>query len=157
MANINTVLNDFIKEQGYTNLVAKYSPDEDSYYATDCADNNIVVLGGLTNKKADDVYMTYCKDLGLRVDIDVITLSFLHEVGHHNTLDFLDGDEILESETIKLLLAAANVETDEYFMKYFECPEEYEATWDAVSFCNAYPERVLRLNRDIMEALYGEV
>ena len=152
---IDIVLNKFLVEQGLADsLCACYIEDCDSYYQYDNVLSR-VVLGGLTNKKADEIYMDYCRELGLEVDVDVITMSFLHEVGHHNTIDFLDGEEIFESEMIKLLLAANNEETKEYFMRYFECPEEYEATWDAVSFCNAYPEVVLQLDADIQNALYG--
>lgn len=152
---IDIVLNKFLVEQGLADsLCACYIEDCDSYYQYDAVLSR-VVLGGLTNKKADEIYMDYCRELGLKVDVDVMTMSFLHEVGHHNTIDFLDGEEIFESEMIKLLLAANNKETKEYFMKYFECPEEYEATWDAVSFCNAYPEVVLQLDADIQNALYG--
>ena len=152
---IDIVLNKFLVEQGLADsLCACYIEDCDSYYQYDAVLSR-VVLGGLTNKKADEVFMNYCKELGLMVDVHIETLSFLHEVGHHNTIDFLDGEEIFESEMVKLLLAANNEETEEYFMRYFVCPEEYEATWDAVSFCNAYPETVLQLDADIQNALYG--
>ena len=157
MANvnkINTVLNSFLTKQGFSDeLKACYVADKDSYYHYG---KNLVVLGGLTNKKADEIFMDYCKELGLEVDVHIETLSFLHEVGHHNTIDFLDSEEIFESEMVKLFLASKNEETEEYFMRYFVCPEEYEATWDAVSFCNAYPEIVLQLDKDIQNALYGE-
>ena len=121
---IDIVLNKFLVEQGLADsLCACYIEDCDSYYQYDSVLSR-VVLGGLTNKKADEIYMDYCRELGLEVDVDVMTMSFLHEIGHHNTIDFLDGEEIFESEMIKLLLAANNEETKEYFKHVIkECKE----------------------------------
>lgn len=151
---IDIVLNNFLVEQGYSDeLCACYEANSDSYYESDELISR-VVLGGLTNKAADKVFMEYCKELGLNVELHVETLTFLHEVGHHITLDFLDIDEINKSEAIKMLLRLKNEETVENFMEYFTCPEEYEATWDAVKFCNTYPEVVKKLDKDIQEALY---
>lgn len=156
MAQIDVILNDFLKQQGYSDeLIAYYDPNSDSYYQAGIEISE-VVLGGMTNKIADEIYMRYCKELGLEIEVDVITMSFLHEVGHHMTLDFLDEDEINQSEWVKALLCISKDEeeyTKEDYMQYFTCPEEYEATWDAIKFCNACPEVVKKLDAAIQEAL----
>lgn len=157
MTQIDAVLNDFLKQQGlHDELNAYYDPTCDSYYQYG-SDMSRVVLGGMTNKVADEIYMRFCKDLGLKVDIDVITMSFLHEVGHHMTLDFLDEDEISESEWTKVILRITKDDseyTEEDYMKYFNCPEEFEATWDAIKFCNACPEVAKALDTAILETIY---
>ena len=152
---ISTVLNNFLQVQGYTDVIANFVRASDSYY-TSGAEYGEIVLGGLTNSKADKVFMKYCKTLGLEVEVSIETLSFLHELGHHNTLDFLDGNEIAESELIKENLYMQNEETEEAFMQYFTCPEEMEATVDAVEFCNHNPVIVKMFDKQLLNALYGE-
>ena len=158
MKNIDIVLNEFLIQQGLDDeLCAGYEPNEDSYYQASDVDNlpSRVILGGMSNKKADEVFMRYCGELGLKVSVGVEVMSFLHEIGHHMTMDFLDEDELFESEMTKMFLTIDDEDTDEAFMKYFTCPIEYEATMDAVNFCNACPEVALKLDKDIKEALYG--
>lgn len=164
--NINDVLNDFLIQQGLENeLFAKYDENSDSYYQEYTYDIDIpdvkvsgvslIVLGGLSDKKADELFMEYCGELGLKVPVSVEAMSFLHEVGHHMTLDFLDEDEHFISKIVKIKLYGREEDTDEVFMEYFKCPEEYEATMDAVNFCNACPDVAIKLSKDIQEALYG--
>ena len=153
---ITNILNNFLKSQGYAEneVYAKFVVDEDSYY-DESESVPYIVLGGMTNKKADEIFMKYCKEtLGLVTEISVITLTFLHELGHHNTVDFLDNDELFESELTKMALACKGEETEEAFIKYFTCPIEMEATIDAVEFCNHCPEAAKKLDAAIQEALY---
>ena len=158
MKNIDIVLNDFLVQQNlHDELCACFKPNSDSYYRESMVEgvNSLVVLGGLTNERADKLFMEYCGELGLEVPVSVETMSFLHEVSHHITIPFLDEDELNESEFIKLTLCITEDESDEAYMEYFKCPIEYEATNDAVKFCNACPEVVKKLDKDILEALYG--
>ena len=108
---ISKVLNNFLQVQGYTDVTASFVQVSDSYY-TSGAERGEIILGGLTNPKADEIFMKYCKTLGLKVEVSIETLSFLHELGHHNTLDFLDGDEITASELIKENLYMQDEETE---------------------------------------------
>ena len=157
--NIDNVLNNFIKQQGYDDLTACYKEFEDSYYAPNAL-GGTVVLGNMSNPDADRVFMQLCKEeFGLEIeDLHIETLSFLHEVGHYITMDYLDDDEIYESEVTKMMLYMSKDDseyTDKDYEMYMLCPIEYEATLDAVKFCNACPEVVRKLDRDIQEALYG--
>lgn len=158
MKNINIVLNEFLVQQGYSDeLAAGYIKHSDSYYQSSDRDDmpSVVILGGESDLRADELFIDYCKELGLEIDLHVETLSFLHEIGHHFTMDFLDDEEIFQSEITKIFLLMKEEETDEAFMEYFTCPIEYEATMDAVNFCNACPEVALKLDQDIQEALYS--
>ena len=150
---VTKVLQDFLQSQGYTDVVAKYSKINDSFYAPG-AEYGEVVLGGITNKEADEVFMSYCKELGLITEVSVETLSFLHELGHHNTMDFLDDDELTESELIKLMLYMDAEESEESYRQYFNCPIEREATLDAIDFCNHCAAAAKELDRKLLKALY---
>lgn len=148
---VSKVLNDFLQSQGYNNVIAQYIELSDSYYLA----TRQIVLGGLADVKADEVFVEYCKrDLGLKINISVETLAFLHELGHYNTLDFIDDIDIIASDVIKEVLYMQAEETEEAFMKYFTCPVEQEATTDAVNFCNHNPEVVMQLDKDLLTALY---
>lgn len=147
---IESVLNNFLQIQGYTEVKAKYDEYSESYYFF----NGIIVFGGLTNRKADKVFLQFCKELGLKTNTSIETLTFLHELGHHNTLCYLDEEEIYESENLKLQLYMMNEESDEAFIQYFTCPEEKEATIDAVEFCNHNPYIVSKLDKKLLQALY---
>ena len=138
---ITNILNNFLRTQGYPEdeIYAEYRENENSYY-DESYSTSLIVLGGLTNKKADKVFMEFCKnDLGLKTKVSIITLSFLHELGHHNTTYLLDEEEIINSEFTKLMLSILGKETKEAFLEYFMCPSEIEATINAVEFCNNYP------------------
>lgn len=150
---ISQVLNNFLVSQGYDDVIVRFIQISDSYYTPGVIGE--VVLGGISNIKADEVFVEYCKELGLKEDISIETLSFLHELGHHNTIDFLDDEEIYESEMIKMLLYMQDEETKEAFMKYFNCPIEKEATIDAIKFCNHFPRAAAELDKQIQEVLYG--
>ena len=155
ITEITNVLNEFLKTQGYAEneICAEYRADEDSYY-DESTSVPLIVLGGLTNKKADEIFMRFCKEeLGLVTDVDIVTLTFLHELGHHNTIDFLDEEENADSEFTKLMLAVLGEDTEKDYMSYFTCPIEIEATIDAVEFCNHCPEVVKKLDAAIQEAL----
>lgn len=148
---VSKILNDFLQSQGYNNVNAQYIELSDSYYLA----TGQIVLGGLADVKADEIFVEYCeRDLGLKVNISVETLAFLHELGHHNTLDFIDDIDIIASDIIKEMLYMQDEETEEAFMKYFTCPIEQEATVDAVNFCNHNPEVVMQLDKDLLAALY---
>lgn len=156
--DINKVLNDFLVQQKLDDeLVARYEAGSDSYYqeysSVDTPD--LVVLGGMSDKQADEVYMEYCGELGLEVPMSVEAMSFLHEVGHYITMPFLDDDEKFSSELVKMHCYMLDERTNESFRDYFDCPIEKEATLDAVRFCNACPEVAMELSKDIEEALYG--
>ena len=155
VTEVTNVLNEFLKTQGYAEdeICAEYRADEDSYY-DESTSVPLIVLGGLTNKKADEIFMRFCKEeLGLVTDVDIVTLTFLHELGHHNTIDFLDEEENADSEFTKLMLAVLGEDTKEDYMSYFTCPIEIEATIDAVEFCNHCPEAAKKLDAAIQEAL----
>lgn len=155
VTEVTNVLNEFLKTQGYAEdeIYAEYRADEDSYY-DESTSVPLIVLGGLTNKKADEIFMRFCKEeLGLVTDVDIVTLTFLHELGHHNTIDFLDEEENADSEFTKLMLAVLGEDTEKDYMSYFTCPIEIEATIDAVEFCNHCPEAAKKLDAAIQEAL----
>ena len=148
---IELILNNFLKIQGFNDVRAEYIETSDSYYEYDT-----IVLGGLTNVEADEIYLDYCKELGLEDEIGIEALSFLHELGHHNTIELVSDDDYYESESIKLMLYMIGEETEERYMQYFSCPTEKAATLDAIEFCNQNPKVIKEFDGQLIAALYEE-
>lgn len=123
-----------------------YSYYEDSYYDTV---EEIAVLGAMCDVQADEIYMGLVKSLGLKADIDVELMSFMHEIGHHMTIDSLSDYDI----AVSMWIEEGAAEQKDY-MAYFLCPEEREATMWAVDFVNEHKEFFEMINKELMEVLY---
>ena len=138
--NRTSILNNFLLENHFDET-AKYVAESDSYYDSG---EELIVLGGLTVPTADEIFIKYCSSLGLSYEVDIEVLSFLHELGHGETLHIMtEEDEIDRNLTITLrnLLGA---ESKEYFMMYFTTPIEAIATKWAVDFCNKNIEKYVQ-------------
>jgi len=147
---IEQILNSFLESQQYDGVRAEYIEQSDSYYC-----NGLIVLGGLSDLKGDEIFMNYCINiLGLQIEVSIETLTFLHELGHHNTLDKISDKDYYISEVVKMMLYEQNKETEEYFMTYFDCPTERAATTNAIRFCNKNVELVMNLDKELLEAIY---
>lgn len=149
---IELILNNFLEMQGFNDARAEYIEHSDSYYC-----NNQIVLGGMSDVTGDRIFLRYCKEtLGLKIDLSIETLSFLHELGHHKTLEIVSDEEYIVSVAIKQMLYEQDIEDEERFIKYFTCPIEEAATIDAVNFCNDNSALVSKFDKDLLSALYGD-
>lgn len=68
--------------------------------------------------------------LNPKVEADMFLWSLLHELGHHETMDFLEDDEAEECVHIK-----ENI-TENNRKDYYDCIDEVMATTWAVDFAN---------------------
>lgn len=147
---VEQILNNFLTSRSCNDVRAEYIEQSDSYYC-----NGLIVLGGMSDLKGDEIFMDYCVNtLGLKVEVSVETLSFLHELGHHNTLEIISDEDYVASEIIKQYLYEHDVEDEERFIKYFDCPTEKAATINAIEFCNDNPLIVKKLDEELLSAIY---
>lgn len=91
-------------------------------------EENLVVVDPFDK---DETFLALARENGLNENVSAFTISFFHEIGHNETIDFVE-----EYEGDKNALTM-----EEYF--YLE--EEYEATMWAIDFCNN--------NMDIVEKI----
>ena len=148
---VEQILNSFLTSQSYDGVRAEYIEQSDSYYC-----NGLIVLGGMSDLQGDEIFMDYCVNtLGLQVEVSIETLSFLHELGHHNTLEIISEEDYIASEIIKQYLYEQDIEDEERFIKYFDCPTERAATVNAVEFCNNNPLIVKKLDKELLDAIYN--
>lgn len=144
--NRTSILNNFLLENHF-NETAKYIAESDSYYDDG---EELIVLGGLTVPTADEIFIKYCHSLGLSYEVDIEVLSFLHELGHGETLHIATEEDELNRDLTIMLCNLLGVEDEEDFMMYFTTPIEAMATEWAVNFCNENIEKVKELERKIL-------
>lgn len=70
----------------------------------------------------DEEFLALARENGLNKEVSNFVISFFHELGHNETLDFVE-----EYEGDKNALT---------MKEYFYLEEEYEATMWAIDFCN---------------------
>ena len=83
----------------------------------------------------DEYFVEYLRTLGYKGNYSVVTLSMLHELGHHMTID---EDLMDESEPLKAMLRMSDLDEKEHLFAYWNTPVEYEANMWLVSFVRDY-------------------
>lgn len=141
---VEQVLNKFLTNFKFE-CTAKYMEDSDSYY--DDAEE-VIILGGMSDLTADMYFMNLCKERGLKAEVNVDTMSFLHELGHYETMFLLDDEDWKKSYLIK---AVAEVKQD--YMMYFKCPVEIIATDWAINFANEYQYAVENFSEKLLDSI----
>jgi hypothetical protein len=81
-------------------------------------------------------FVNVCNSLGLAYEIDIFWLSFLHELGHAETLHLVSDADFWEAELLDGL-------------DYYFCNREIYATRWAVDFINRHIDLVI----DLMQAI----
>lgn len=102
--------------------------DEFAYYYEE---NKIVV----NPTDTDEEFVALARENGLNEEVSNFVISFFHELGHNETIDFCeeyDGDK--DALTIE---------------EYFYLDEEYEATMWAIDFCNSNIDIVREIEKNI--------
>lgn len=115
---LNTIANEFECEVEIGNEFAYYYEE-----------SKIVV----NPTDTDETFFSLARENGLNEEVSNFVISFFHELGHNETLDFVD-----EYEGDKNALTM-----EEYF--YLE--EEFEATLWAIDFCNEHLDLVREIEQ----------
>lgn len=95
-------------------------------------EENLVVVDPFDK---DEAFLNFARKNGLNETVSSFVISFFHELGHNETIDFVeeyDGD--------KNALSAE---------EYFNLEEEFEATAWAIDFCNENLELVKEIEKNL--------
>ena len=95
-------------------------------------EENLVVVDPFDK---DEAFLNFARKNGLNETVSSFVISFFHELGHNETIDFVeeyDGD--------KNALSAE---------EYFSLEEEFEATAWAIDFCNENLELVKEIEKNL--------
>lgn len=124
MKNLIKILNNIANEFECEVVIG----DEFAYYYEE---NKIVV----NPTDTDEEFVALARENGLNEEVSNFVISFFHELGHNETIDFCeeyDGDK--DALTIE---------------EYFYLDEEYEATMWAIDFCNSNMDIVREIEKNI--------
>ena len=83
----------------------------------------------------DEEFLALARENGLNEEVSNFVISFFHELGHNETIDFVEEYEE-DKDTLTM---------EEYF--YLE--EEYEATMWAIDFCNNNMDIVKEIEKNL--------
>ena len=144
ISELDKIINDFLLNNNF-DCSAKFGSDFAYWY-----ENSEIEYSLLVSERLDNMFKEFAESIGLKINCGNFLLSFFHELGHHNTLDFLDDDLYKESQLIKSNL---NSEIDEDCKKYFELYDEIEATKWAIGYINNNEEKIKKFAIDIQENL----
>lgn len=138
---ITEVLNDFLAEFELT-----ATPSADFYYAWG---DNQVGYALAVSEFADQCFQDYVRELCPQIHCDTFLLSFLHEVGHHHTIDDFSDEEYKVQQMRKRYInfrLNSNPITEErrieLYNEYFELEIEKVATLWAIDFILSNRDKV---------------
>lgn len=134
------ILNDWVHQ--YITEELTVVPAEDFYYE---AETETIGFATSIYQEHDKEFMDLAVSLGLKYDVNVFLLSFLHEIGHYFTLE----DDSLDPYWLDYI---ENRNTWQP-VKYYEHPVEKIATEWAINYINYNIENLKKLNNLLKEVL----
>lgn len=142
-SKIDKILNTFLEDNDFE-CSAKADTDFAYYYKESLITYSLVV-----SERMDRLFLAHALRKGLKVDCGIFLLSFFHELGHNETIDEIEDDEYLESQTVKATLSDSDADAE----RYFNLVDESLATSWAISYINNNIEIVKALALDLQSAI----
>lgn len=105
--------------------------DEFAYYYEE---NKIVV----NPTDTDEEFVALARENGLNEEVSNFVISFFHELGHNETIDFIEEEYEGDKDALTM-------------EEYFYLDEEYEATMWAIDFCNSNMDIVREIEKNIIK------
>lgn len=133
-----SVLDKFLEEFECTSVV-----DTEFYCLTI---SNVIAVSLVVSEEHSSTFMSRVNRLYPDIHADEFLWSFLHEVGHIETIDILDDNELDFSEDQK---ANENI-TDE---DYYELPDEFAATEWAANYMRKNTEKVAKFWNEVQSVI----
>lgn len=140
---LNSILNEFLIEFDVT---ADIGPDFCYWHNRNAIEYSLVV-----SDKAGELYMNYVHKFAPDITCDVFLISFLHELGHHETIDELTDEEEMYCRDVKtdigvILSENKDLATREtMYNLYFGLPDELAATSWAIEYIRSNREKIAKL------------
>ena len=149
---LDNILNEFLEE---FEAEAGIGPDFAYYYTSSYIQYTLVV-----SDKASTYFMNHIHKLAPDIKCDVFLISFLHELGHHETMDDLTNeDERFSRDTKVTINQALNskecdpVVEEAVHSLYFNLPDESAATVWAIQYIRNNPEKIAALWKRVQAAI----
>lgn len=149
---INSILNSFLEEWECT---VSLDSDFAYYHSSNLITYSVVIADNF----GDKLFMSLVNKLCPEIKGDIFLWSLLHELGHHETIDDLEDDEIAycqdEKERItRELEKCMDAETGARIAsQYYVLPDEYAATAWAADFVRHNVKKVEQLWNELQPAI----
>jgi len=138
---IDDLLNRFLADNDFECTVFA-DTDFAYYYASSRISYSFVV-----SERMDRLFLDFAKRKGLTVDCGIFLLSFFHELGHNETIDDLEDDEMDYCTDVKETLTDSDADAE----TYFNLIDETLATEWAIDYINNNIEIVEKLAMDLQK------
>ena len=137
---IDNILNEFLKPYGVS---AEFGANFAYWYEQDKIEYSV-----LMPEQASDWFMENFNRLAPDIKCDPFLASFLHEIGHVETMHLIDNIEECycrdNKERISNSLTDFLTEEEEkqLYQEYFDLPDEYEATMWAINYIRNNEDKI---------------
>ena len=138
MDKLTNVLDKFLEEFECTSIV------DTNFYCL--VASNVIAVSLVVSEKNSSSFMSRVNRLYPDIHADEFLWSFLHEVGHIETINTLDDDELYFSKTQK---KNENI-TNEV---YYELPDEFAATEWAANYMRENTEKVAKFWNEVQSVI----
>ena len=148
---INKILNEFLEEFEATADIGT----DFCYWNTDSLINYALVI----SEEHNDYFMENFNRIAPDIKCDVFLASFLHELGHHETICLIEDADELYCRDIKYEISQelekkhSEAEIKALYQRYFDLPDEYEATMWAIEYIRKNSEKVAALWEKLQKAI----
>lgn len=138
---VNRILNNWLKENGF-NCYVRYDEDFEYDYL-----NGIINYTLYDETEEDELFLEVCESI-YDAEYDDFIISFLHELGHHETRGLVSDQDLIELEQFKYQM---NPEDPEAQLQYLVSYPEWEATNWACQYMKNNQEKVKNLQEELQE------
>ena len=135
---LTDVLDKFLEEFECTSII------DTNFYCL--ITSNVIAVSLVVSEKNSSSFMSRVNRLYPDIHADEFLWSFLHEVGHIETINTLDDDELYFSKTQK---KNENI-TNEV---YYELPDEFAATEWAANYMRENTEKVAKFWNEVQSVI----
>lgn len=120
-----------------------------SYWYSDSLINFALVV----TETNDRDFQEFCKELQPKLHCDIFLLSFMHELGHHETVDEWEDDEYLDMKIQKEKINKMKVSQKEKNFMYFNIPDEKRATEWGLQYIMEHQTEMMQLWNKVQQAI----
>lgn len=143
--NIENILNKFLEPFECT---AKLGSDFSYWYSES------LICFALAVAESNDIdFRDFCKELQPELHCDIFLLSFIHELGHHETLDEWNDEEYLDMKIQKEQINKMKVSQKEKNFMYFNIPDERRATEWGLQYIMEHQTEIMLLWNELQQAI----
>lgn len=144
--NIENILNKFLEP---FECKSELGSDFSYWYS-----ESLICFALAVTESNDIDFREFCKELQPELHCDIFLLSFMHELGHHETLDEWNDEEYLDMKIQKEQINKMKVSQREKNFMYFNIPDERRATEWGLQYIMEHKTEIALLWNRLQQAIF---